>query len=60
LVASPKGDSFKYVLQMHFPASDNAAEYEALLHCLRIAITLGIRQLKVLRDSLLIVNQANK
>jgi ribonuclease HI len=55
-----KGESFKYVLQMDFPSSNNAAEYEALLHGLRIATTLGIHQLKVLRDSLLIVNQANK
>jgi ribonuclease HI len=31
-----------------------------LLHGLRIATALGIRRLKVLRDSLLIVNQANK
>jgi hypothetical protein len=43
LVTSPKGETFKYVLQMHFPASNNAAEYEALLHGLRIATTLGIR-----------------
>jgi hypothetical protein len=60
LVTSPKGESFKYVLQMHFPASNNVVEYEALLHSLRIATTLGIRRLKVLRDSLLVVNQANK
>jgi ribonuclease HI len=60
LVTSPKGESFKYVLQMHFPASNNVAEYEALLHGLRIATTLGIHQLKVLGDSLLVVNQANK
>jgi hypothetical protein len=43
LVTSPKGESFKYVLQMHFPASNNATEYEALLHGLRIATALGIR-----------------
>jgi ribonuclease HI len=49
-----------YVRQMHFPASDSAAEYEALLHGLRIAMALGICQLKVLRDSLLIMNQVNK
>jgi ribonuclease HI len=42
LVTSPKGKSFKYVLQMHFPASNNAVEYEALLHGLRIATALGI------------------
>jgi ribonuclease HI len=49
-----------YVLQIHFPASNNAVEYEALLHGLRIATTLSIHRLKVLGDSLLIVNQANK
>jgi hypothetical protein len=43
LVTSPKGENFKYVLQMHFPASNNAAEYEALLHGLRIAMALSIR-----------------
>jgi hypothetical protein len=42
LVTSPKGESFKYVLQMHFPASHNAAEYEAFLHGLRITTALSI------------------
>jgi hypothetical protein len=60
LGTSPKGESFKYVLQIYFPASNNVVEYEALLHGLRIATTLGIHRLKVLRDSLLVVNQANK
>jgi ribonuclease HI len=45
---------------MHFVASYNATKYEALLHGLRIATTLNICRLKVLGDSLLIVNQANK
>jgi hypothetical protein len=45
---------------MHFVASNNAGKYEALLHGLRIATTLSIHQLKVLGDSLLIVNQTNK
>jgi hypothetical protein len=60
LVTYPKGGSFMYVLQMHFPASNNAVEYEALLHGLRITTALGICRLKVLRDSLLIVNHTNK
>jgi hypothetical protein len=42
LVTTTKGESFKYVLQMHFPESNNAAKYEALLHGLRIATVLGI------------------
>jgi ribonuclease HI len=48
------------ILQMHFPASNNAAKYEALLHGLRIATSLSIHRLKVLVDSMLVVNQANK
>jgi ribonuclease HI len=60
LVTSPNGESFKYVLQMHFLASNNIAEYEALLHGLMIATTLSIHWLKVLGDSLLVVNLANK
>jgi ribonuclease HI len=47
-------------LQIHFPASDNAVKYEALLHSPRIATTLGICRPKILRDSMLIVNLVNK
>jgi hypothetical protein len=56
LVTTPKGESFKYVLQMHFSASNNAVEYEALLHGLRITRALDMRRLKVLKNSLLLVN----
>jgi ribonuclease HI len=45
---------------MHFPASNKVAEYETLLHGLRIATALGIHRLGVLGDTFLIVNQANK
>jgi ribonuclease HI len=48
LVTSPNGESFKYILQMHFLESNNVFEYEALLHGLWITTTLGIRQLKLL------------
>jgi hypothetical protein len=40
LVTSPKGKNFKYVLQMHFLASNNVAEYEALLHGLHVTNAL--------------------
>jgi hypothetical protein len=43
-----------------FKVSINEAEYEALLHGLRIAISLGIKQLLVYGDSLLVVQQVNK
>src|SRR5437762_1947983 len=60
VLISPTGERLKYVLQIHFPASNNAAEYEALLHGLRIAISLGIQRLAVRGDSELVVNQVQK
>jgi ribonuclease HI len=45
---------------MNFLESNNATEYEALLHDLWIATTLGIRWLKVLGNSLIVINQSNK
>jgi ribonuclease HI len=60
LVTFPKGENFKYILQMHFLASSNVAEYETLLHGPRITTSLSIRWLKILGDSLLVINQANK
>jgi hypothetical protein len=60
LVTSPKGENFKCVVQIRFLASNNAVEYEAWLHGLRIATAFGILLFRVLWDSLLIVNQANK
>jgi ribonuclease HI len=50
----------KYVLQIFWEVSNNEAEYEAFLHELRLAISLGIKRLLVYGDSLLVVKQVNK
>jgi ribonuclease HI len=60
LFISPRGEQMKYVLQILWEVSNNEAEYEALLHGLRLAISLGIKQLLVYGDSLLVVQQVNK
>jgi ribonuclease HI len=60
LFISPWGEQLKYVLQIFWEVSNNKAEYEALLHGLRLSISLGIKQLLVYGDSLLIVQQVNK
>ena len=39
---SPLEICMKYAVCLHFPASNNVAEYEALINGLRIAIELGI------------------
>ena len=44
LFISPLGEHMRYVIRLHFPASNNMAEYEALLGGLRIAIELGDRK----------------
>jgi ribonuclease HI len=60
LFISPRGEQLKYVLQILWEVSNNEAEYEVLLHGLRLAISLGIKQLLVYGDSLLVVQQVNK
>jgi ribonuclease HI len=60
LFISPLGKHLRYVLRLHFPASNNVAEYEALVNGLRIAIELGVRRLDARDDSQLIIDQAMK
>jgi ribonuclease HI len=57
---SPQQVYMRYMVRLHFAASNNVAEYEALVNGLRIAIELGIRRLEVRGDSALVVNQVMK
>jgi dsDNA-binding SOS-regulon protein len=47
LLISPKGEQLKYVLQIFWMVSNNEAEYEALLHGLRLTLSQGIKRLLV-------------
>ena len=44
---SPLRVCMRYMVRLHFPFSNNVAEYEALINGLIIAIELGIRCLDV-------------
>jgi ribonuclease HI len=56
VLISPQGDKLKYVLRMSFPqASNNEAEYEALLHGMKIAKACGATRLKIFWDSNLVI-----
>jgi ribonuclease HI len=58
VLISPQGDKLKYVLRMSFPqASNNEAEYEALLHGIKMAKACGATRLKIFGDSNLLVQQ---
>jgi ribonuclease HI len=56
---SPLGVKMRYAIQLHFPASNNVAEYEALVNGLHITIKLGIKWLDVRGDSRLIIDQTS-
>jgi ribonuclease HI len=60
LFVSPLGKHLRYVIRLHFPASNNVAEYEALVNGLRIAIELGVRRLDARGDSQLVIDQVMK
>jgi hypothetical protein len=60
LLISRTGEQLKYVLQIFWKVSNNEAEYEALLHGLRLAASLGIKWLLVYGDSAVVINQVNK
>ncbi|XP_027120541.2 uncharacterized protein [Coffea arabica] len=57
LLISPTGEELTYALRFDFLASNNEAEYEALLTGLRIAHQMGITAIKVRSDSQLVVLQ---
>jgi len=42
LFVSPLGVHMRYIIRIHFEASNNVAEYEALVNGLKVAIELGV------------------
>jgi ribonuclease HI len=60
LFISPLGIHMRYVVRLHFPTSNNVAEYEALITGLRIAVELEVRHLDVRGDSQLVIDQVMK
>jgi ribonuclease HI len=57
---SPLSMRMEYLVRLHFPASNNAAEYEALINDLQIAVELWIKSLEIRGDSELVVDQVMK
>jgi ribonuclease HI len=60
LFVSPFGEHMRYAVRLHFPASNNMSEYEALLCGLKITIETGIKRLDVRGDSQLVIDQVMK
>jgi ribonuclease HI len=60
LFVSPLGEHMRYAMHLHFPASNNMAQYEAVLCGLKIAIETGIKRLDVRGDSQLVIDHVMK
>ncbi|GJS77333.1 reverse transcriptase domain-containing protein [Tanacetum coccineum] len=59
IITNPKGIEFTYALRFRFNATNNEAEYEALIAGLRIAEQMGVKNLQANVDSRLVANQVN-
>ena len=59
VIVTPDGTLLEQAITLGFPASNNEAEYEALLAGLRLAKELSIKKLAIYSDSQLITSQAS-
>nr|GEV36573.1 reverse transcriptase domain-containing protein [Tanacetum cinerariifolium] len=57
ILTNLEGVEFTYALRFQFTASNNEAEYEALVAGLRIAAQMGVKNVQVNVDSKLVANQ---
>ncbi|KAK8933512.1 hypothetical protein KSP39_PZI015592 [Platanthera zijinensis] len=57
LLISPELVAMEYGLRLKFPATNNAAEYEALIAGLKLVVSCQVKQLTVYSDSQLVVSQ---
>ena len=60
VLISPEGEIMKYAARLQFPATNNEAEYEALLIGLSLARVLETKTLIVQADSQLIIGQVKR
>nr|GEV99186.1 reverse transcriptase domain-containing protein [Tanacetum cinerariifolium] len=60
ILTNPEWVEFTYALRFRFNATNNEAEYEALIFGLRIAEQMGVKNLQANVDSRLVANQVNE
>ena len=59
MLISPEEHKIHYAISFGFKASNNEAEYEALIVGLRLTCELQVPKMKVFSNSQLVVNQVN-
>ncbi|GJX76171.1 reverse transcriptase domain-containing protein, partial [Tanacetum coccineum] len=59
ILTNPEGVEFTYAMRFMFEATNNEAEYKALIADLRITEQMGVKNLQAHVDSRLVANQVN-
>ncbi|XP_074357988.1 uncharacterized protein LOC141697479 [Apium graveolens] len=59
ILKSPEGFKIQTAISFSFPATNNQAEYEALVAELKLSRTLRVQDLKIYSDSQIVVKQIN-
>jgi ribonuclease HI len=57
VLIDPRGEQLKYMVHLDFEATNNMVEYEALIFGPTAALSLGVRELLIKRDSQLVIRQ---
>nr|GEX75773.1 reverse transcriptase domain-containing protein [Tanacetum cinerariifolium] len=60
ILTNPERTEFTYALRFRFDATNNEAQYEALIAGLRISEKMGVKNLQANVDSRLVANQLNE
>jgi ribonuclease HI len=60
VLIDPNGEQVKYMVLLDFEATNNMAEYEALIFGLTVDLSLGVRELLVKGDSQLVIRQVQR
>ncbi|XP_024195631.1 uncharacterized protein LOC112198745 [Rosa chinensis] len=60
VLENPASDRFSYSFQLTFQCTNNQAEYEALIIGLEVLLEMGVRDVQILGDSQLVINQLLK
>ena len=59
VLISPTWEKLRYIVYLLFQATNNAAEYEGLVAELTLALSFGVKEIRVMGDSQLVINQVN-
>lgn len=57
VVTGPEGDEMEFAMNFEFKASNNKAEYEALIRGIKITLELGAQRVKIFFDFRLVSQQ---